>query len=69
MEECLELLQMRDVRLFGDRGSKVRLGTAQLTRKALVNAHKHGLSSGSINENHQKTLESFEGDPRFNTIE
>lgn len=63
VEECLELLQMRDVRLFGDRGSKVRLGTAQLTRKALVNAHKHGLSSDWISEKDQKTLESFEGLP------
>uniref|UniRef100_A0A1I7VS76 Tetratricopeptide repeat protein 29 n=1 Tax=Loa loa TaxID=7209 RepID=A0A1I7VS76_LOALO len=59
MEECAELLQSVNVRLFGDRSSKVRLSRAQCTRKMIVDMEDGLLGNLVINEDDQREIDNF----------
>uniref|UniRef100_A0A183E5L6 Centromere protein M n=1 Tax=Gongylonema pulchrum TaxID=637853 RepID=A0A183E5L6_9BILA len=40
VSDCLEQLQIAEIRLFGDRYRRIRLGPAQLARQSIVDAQK-----------------------------
>lgn len=65
MEECAELLQSLNVRLFGDRFSKVRYSQAQRTRKAIVDCENGLIESSAIDKNDQREIDNFKGKYRF----
>ncbi|MCP9258300.1 hypothetical protein DINM_002801 [Dirofilaria immitis] len=56
VEECSELLQFINVRLFGDRSSKVRSSLAQHTRKMIIDNEDGLLENLTVSEDDQKKL-------------
>lgn len=65
MEECSELLHSVNVRLFGDRSSKVRCSPAQSTRKIIVDMEDELLENIAISENDQREIDNFKSMYRF----
>ncbi|KAK6102045.1 TPR repeat family protein [Brugia pahangi] len=63
VEECSELLQSINVRLFGDRSSKVRPGRAQCIRKMIVDMEGGLVENLAISMNNQIEIDNFKGLP------
>ncbi|KAM3723003.1 Tetratricopeptide repeat protein [Dirofilaria immitis] len=59
VEECSELLQFINVRLFGDRSSKVRSSLAQHTRKMIIDNEDGLLENLTVSEDDQKEIDNF----------
>lgn len=71
VDECSEFLEAIDVRLFGNRSSKVCFGVAQRTRKAIVEAEQGLVNDGIVGDDY-KELENFRGLPtemRFHLLD
>ncbi|VDN07843.1 unnamed protein product [Thelazia callipaeda] len=65
VEDCLEMLESAEIRLFGDRSSKIRKSPVQRTRMMIMNMEQEGLplESLQVSENDQEIIKTFIGLP------